>query len=232
MAKQQKRLGKLTRKEIKEDKVADFFLALANYSRQHSRRITGVAIAVLIVALVITVAKRERRAAEIEAQTMLARANLDLKEGNFSSALEGYASILERFRGTWGYSDAVFLSADANFGTARYDSAMVFFEKYLNLKKRREPFTVSSKVGIAQCLEQMEKYSDAAESYLKVQREHPADPLAPDALFGAARCFELASDLREAETAYKDLIALYPKSRQATLAKMPLLEIQAKLENT
>jgi TolA-binding protein len=229
VARQQK---KLTRKEIKEDKVADFLLAVTNYARQNSRKLTGVAVGILIVLLVITIARRERAAAELEAQTMLARTNLDLQQGNFSSALQGYQAVLERFRGTWGHSDAVFLSGDANFATGRYDSALVFFESYLDLKKRRETFTVSAKIGVAQCLEQMGKLGDAAEGYLKVQREHPTDPYAPDALLGAARCYELLRDLPKAEAAYKDLIDRYPKSRQANLAKMPLLEIQAQLEKT
>jgi len=227
--KQQKRL---TRKDIKEDKIADFFLAATNYARQNSRKLTGIAIGVLVILLVITIARRERAAAELEAQGLLARANLDLQQGNYSSALEGYQNILERFRGTWGHSDATFLSGDANFATGRYDSALVFFESYLDLKKRRETFTVSAQMGVAQCLEQLSKFSDAAEAYLKVQREHPADPFAPDALFSAARCYELMQDLPKAEAAYKDLIDRYPKSRQATLAKMPLLEIQAQLEKT
>ena len=229
MARHQKRL---TRKEIKEDRVAEFFLAGVTYVRQHSRRITGILIGILIVLVVITIARRERAAAEIEAQTMLARANLDLKQGNYSSALLGYQGIAERFRGTWGYADATFLSGDANFATARYDSAMIFFEKYLNLNKRRESFTISAKVGIAQCLEQLGRYADAADSYLKVEREHPSDPFAPDALFGAARCYELIQDLPKAEATYQDLIDRYPKSRQAGLARMPLLEIKARLEKT
>jgi outer membrane protein assembly factor BamD (BamD/ComL family) len=229
VARQQK---KLTRKEIKEDKIAEFLLAAVNYARRNSRKLTGVVIGILIILLVFTIARRQRAAAELEAQSMLARTNLDLQQGNFSSALQGYRDILDRFRGTWGHSDAVFLSADANFATGRYDSAMVFFESYLNLNKRRETFTVSAKIGVAQCLEQMGRFADAAESYLKVQREHSADPFAPDALFGAARCYELLKDLPKAEAAYKDLIERYPKSRQANLAKMPLLEIQAQLEKT
>lgn len=223
---------KLTRKEIKEDKVAEFFLMVVVYCREHSRRIFGAVVVVCIAALVFTFAMRQRRAAELEAQTMLARANIDLKQGNFAGALQGYATIMDRYRGTWSYSDAAFFAADAHFGTGRYDSAMVFFESYLNEGKRRDAFTISAKIGIAQCNEEMGRYKEAAESYLKVQREHAEDPLAAEALFGAARCYELASDLGQAEAAYKQLIELYPNSRQAGIAKMPLLEIQAELENT
>jgi len=229
LARQQKRL---TRKEIKEDKVTEFFLAVAQYTREHSRRIWGAALVVIIIAGVSMLVIRQRRGAELEAQGMLANANLYLKDGNYSGALSGYANVMERFRGTWSYSDATFLSGAASFDAGRYDSAMVFFQSYLDQKKRRDIFNVSAQLGVAQCLEELGKYRDAADNYLKVQREHPDDPIAPDALFGAARCYQNAGDLKQAESAYQDLVTRYPQSRQANLAKMPLLEIQAKLENT
>jgi len=229
LAKQQKRL---TRKEIREDKVSEFVLGVVAYAREHSRRIWGVALVVLIIAGVSMLVVRQRRAAELEGQGMLANANLYLKDGNYSGALQAYAGVMERFRGTWSFSDATFLSGAASFDAGRYDSALVFFESYLDQKKRRDIFNVSAQLGIAQCLEELGRYTEAADSYLKVQREHPEDPIAADALFGAGRAYQLAGDLKQAESAYQDLITRYPESRQANLAKMPLLEIQAKLENT
>lgn len=223
---------RLTRKQIKEDKVAEFFIKAVVYSRRHSRRIFAGVIVLCIAVLVFTFAMRQRQAAELEAQTMLARANIDLKQGNFGGALQGYSTIIDRFRGTRSYSDAVFFTADAHFGTGRYDSAMVFFDTYLNQGKRRDAFTVSAKLGLAQCNEEMGRFKEAADGYLKVQREHPDDQLAPEALFGAARSYTLAGDLTQAEATYEQLIELYPASRQAALAKMPLLEIQARLEKT
>ena len=229
MAKHRKRL---TKKELKEDQVAEFFMGTAQYIRDNAKKVAGVIILVVIAALVVSIAMRQRRAAEIEAKSWMARANIDLKQGNVSSALRAYSNIMERFRGTWSHADATFFAANAQFATGRADTALVLFERYLGLKKRREEFTVSAKQGMAQCLEESGRYSDAAESYLKVQREHPDSPLAPDALFGAGRCYELVGNLRLAESTYSDLVELYPDSNQANLAKVPLLEIQAKLENT
>jgi outer membrane protein assembly factor BamD (BamD/ComL family) len=223
---------RLTKKELKEDRVAEFFVDTAQYVRDNTKKVAGVAVLVAIVALIAAIAMRERRAAEIEAKSWMARADLDLKQGNVSSALQAYSGIMDRFRGTWSHSDATFFAANAEFATGRTDTALVLFERYLGLKKRRREFTVSAKQGIAQCLEETGRYRDAAESYLKVQREHPESPLAPDALFAAGRCYELAGDLRLAESAYSDLVGLYPNSNQANLVKLPLLEIQAKLENT
>jgi TolA-binding protein len=223
---------RLTKKEIKEDEVAEFFMETGQYVREHAKRIAGVVIVALIAVLIVTVAIRQRRAAELEAQSWIARANLDLKQGNVGGAIQSYSTVMDRFRGTWGHSDANFFTANAHFMTGRYDSALVLFERYLNLKKRREEFTISSKLGVAQCLEQIGRYGDAADSYLKAQREHPDSPFAPDALLGAGRCYELAGDLNLAENTYGELIDRYPDSNQANLARMPLLEIQAKLKNT
>jgi outer membrane protein assembly factor BamD (BamD/ComL family) len=223
---------KLTKKELKEDEVAEFFLESGEYLREHSKKIVGLVIVALIAVLVVTVAMRQRRAAELEARGWIARANIELKQGNVDGAIQSYSTTMDRYRGTWSHSDANFFAANAQFMSGRYDSSLVLFERYLSLSKRREEFTVSSKLGIAQCLEQLGRYGDAAESYLKVQREHQVSPLAPDALLGAARCYELAGDLRMAESTYSDLLDLYPDSNQANLARMPLLEIQAKLENT
>jgi len=49
---------------------------------------------------------------------------------------------------------------------------------------------------------------------------------------GAGRCYELAGDLEQAQKAYQELIDLYPDSNEANLVKMPLLELQARLESS
>ena len=222
---------KLTRQEIKEDKVADFLIEAGRYIRENSRRLAGLALVVVVAVIILGLALRERRAAQDEADVWVWRANMDMKAGNVGSAIQTYSAVLDRYRGTWGQSDATFFLANAQFATGRYDSALVLFENYLNLGKRRSEFTVSSQEGIAQCLEELGRYGEAAEGYLKVQREHPDSPLAPDALMGAARCYRLAGNLEAAEGSYSDLLEMYPDSNQATLAKMLLMETQAKLEN-
>jgi tetratricopeptide (TPR) repeat protein len=223
---------RLTKRELKEDEVAEFVLGTAGYLRQHSKRILGIAIVAVIGALIVNVALRERKAAELEAESWVARANLEMKRGNPASALQSYLGAMDRFPGTWGYSDATFFAANMEFAMSNYDSSMAMFQRYLNLKKRRPEFTVSAELGVAQCLEETGRYGEAAETYLKVQREHADNPQAPEALFGAARCYELTDDLALAERTYNELIDLYPESSQASMAKMPLLEVQARLENS
>lgn len=227
-----KRRRKLTKKEIKEDEVAEFFVDAGHFITSHWKKIVGGIIVVVIAVAIWGTWKHEHGKAEAEAQTWLWRANLDMRSGSIGSAIQSYTNITERYRGTWSHSDATFFMANAQFSTSRYDSAMVMFETYLDLSKQRDQFIISSEIGIAQCLEQLTRYDDAARRYLEVQQVHPDSPLAPDALLGAARCYELAGNLQMAESTYGELLDLYPDASQASIARIRRLEMQAKLETT
>ncbi len=221
------RKRRLTRKELKEDQFAEFIGEVVFYTKHHSRRIVGALVVVIVIAIGVTFAFKERRAAEMEAQTILSRANFDFKQGNYQSALRTYAGIRERYRGTWSAADATFFAADAYFAAGKYDSSIVLFNEYLNQGKRREDLTVSALAGIAQSLEEKGMYEEAANSFIKARQEHPDNVLAKDMLLGAARCFRLAGEVDRAIEVYNDLIETYPGSREAELAKMQVLELEA-----
>ena len=221
---------KLTKKELKEDEFAEFVEEGILYAKHHARRIVGVLIVVIVVAIAVTFSIRQRQAAEAEAQGILTRGSFDFKQGNYAAALRSYSLLTERYRGTWSAADAIFFAANTNYATARYDSAMVLFNQYLNQGKRREELTVSAKNGIAQCLEELGRYGDAAANYLKTYQEHPDNVFAKDVLLGAARAYNLAGNINRAMEVYEDVMELYPDSREAELAKTQLLELQAKSE--
>lgn len=219
---------KLTKKDLKEDEFAEFVGESMLYVKHHSRRIIGILIVVIVVAVSVTFVIRQRRAAEIEAQAILSRGNFDFKQTNYGAALRTYAGIRQRYRGTWSAADATFFSANAYFASARYDSAMALYNEYLNQGKRRDYLTVSAKAGIAQSLEEQAMYAEAANNFLKTQQEHPDNMLARDMLLGAARCFRLAGNHDRAIEVYNDLIELYPDSREAELARMQVIELEVR----
>ena len=219
---------KLTKKDLKEDEFAELVGETIIYARHHSRRIIGAVIVVIVVAVAVTFAIRQRRAAENEAQAILARGNFDLSQGNFQAALRTYSGIRQRYRGTWSAADATFFAANAHFASGRYDSSMVLYDEYLNQGKRRDDLTVSAKAGIAQSFEEKGFYGQAAENYLKTQREHPDNVLARDVLLGAARCLRLDGQLDRAIEVYNELIDMYPDSREAELARMQVLELEVR----
>lgn len=220
--------GKLTKHDLKTDEFADAVGESMIYVKHHSRRIIGLAIIVIVVAIGTTFVIRQRRAAEVEAQTILSRGNFDLKQGNYPSALRTYSGIRQRYRGTWSAADATFFTANAYFATGRYDSSMALYNEYLNQGKRRDDLTVSAKAGIAQSLEEKGIYAEAANSFLKAQQEHPDNVLARDLLLGSARCFRLAGNVARSIEVYNDLIDSYPDSREAELARMQILELEVR----
>jgi len=219
---------KLTRKDIKDDGFAEFAGESVLYVKHHSRRIIGLAIVVIVVAVGFTFVIKQRKAAEVEAQTILSRGNFDLKQGNYAAALRTYAGIRQRYRGTWSAADATFFAANAYFASESYDSSMALFNEYLNQGKRRQDLTVSAKAGIAQSLEEKGLYEEAANNFLKAQQEHPDNVQARDLLLGAGRCFRLAGNVDRAVEVYNGLIETYPDSREAELARMQVLELEVR----
>lgn len=215
------------KKEIKKDEFAEAVEKAVTVWRKHGRQIIGAGLLICLVIVIAVFAARGRREAQLAAQAILAEANMDAGSGNFKAALSKYADIIERYRGTWAHSDAIFFAGNASFYSGSYDSAMVFFDRYLNLKKRRPEFTVSAKIGKAQCLEELGRYKEAADYYQLVTKENPESPLVSDALLGAARCWRNLGDYAHAEQAYKELIERYPESSQSEVARVLLLEIQA-----
>lgn len=219
------------RKEIKKDEFAEIVEKAVGVGAKHARQIIGIVLLVGIALVIAVFSVRSRREAQSIAQALLAEANMDAGSGNLKAALAGYSDIIGRYRGTWAHSDAVFFAGNAHFYSGSYDSAMVFFDRYLNLKKRRPEFTISAKIGKAQCLEEIGRYMEAANYYLQVQREHPESPLACDALLGASRCYRNLLEYDLAVQTYKELVGKYPESNEADIAKILLLETQAILEN-
>ncbi len=219
------------KKEIKKDEFAEIVEKTLGVWETYGRQILGVVLLVGIAVVIAVFALRARKEAQLSAQAILAEANMDAGSGNLASALTKYEDVIARYRGTWAHSDAVFFAGNAHFYSGSYDSAMVFYDRYLSLKKRRPEFTISAKIGKAQCLEEIGRYKEALDYYLQVQRENPEDPLTCDALLGAARCYRNLQEYDLAAKTYKELIEKYPESSEAEIARVFLLEVEAILEN-
>lgn len=219
------------KKEIKKDEFAETIEKALGVWETYGRQIVGVVLLVAIAAVIAVFAIRARKEAQLSAQTVLAKANMDAGSGNLSAALAKYADVIAKYRGTWAHSDAVFFAANAHFYSGSYDSAIVFYDRYLSLKKRRPEFTISAKVGKAQCFEETGRYKEALDYYLQVERENPENPLACDALLGAARCYRNLQEYDLAAKTYRELIEKHPESSEAEIARVFLLEVEAILES-
>ena len=73
--------------------------------------------------------------------------------------------------------------------------------------------------GIAACMEEEQKYREAADRYAGYAEKQPASPFAPLALKDAARCYRLAGDMDMAGQMLRKIVEEYATSPVAQRAK-------------
>jgi len=208
---------KITRKEIKEDKLVTTYFKATNYLYENKKLILGIIggiIAVLLIALIIY---SNRKESEEMATTTLANIMLAYDEGAYQIAIDGVPNrnlmglkqIVEEYGGTHAGELAKFYLANAYYSLKDYDNALKYFEEYSGGDKL---IKASALAGIAAVYEAKGQYKDAAEYYEKAASKMKDDLTTPEYLCGAARNYALAGDKAKALELYEKVKKEYPTS--------------------
>ena len=154
--------------------------------------------------------------------------------GDYDEAVKRFGLIVER------YPD------DPNAGPAgdRILESLAKGKDYENIEqwarrlKKTRPFAARSeqdrldRMIVVAVMKSGEKYAaqgklvEAAEFFLRVPREYPRDPKAPQALHNAATIFERGKKPEEAVSAYKELAEKYPQAPEASEALFTAAHIE------
>ncbi len=115
------------------------------------------------------------------------------------------------------------LIVESYFAAGRYPEVAAWTERILtrNLplgsgeRRRVEQLRALARFEVARQHEQQEDWAEAAEQYRVLAQESPDSPIAPDALFNAALCYEKAGNRSGAADCLERIVSLYPESKHA-----------------
>lgn len=115
------------------------------------------------------------------------------------------------------------LIVESYFAAARYPEVAAWTERILarNLplssaeRRRVEQLRALARFEVARQHEQEEDWAEAAEQYRVLAQESPDSPIAPDALFNAAVCYEKVGDRSSAADCLERIVSLHPESKHA-----------------
>jgi len=217
---------KLTRREIKEDKLVTYYFKSVDYVRENSKVIGGVVAALVFVALGSFWMARHRAEKEAKAAVALAKAQPAYDSRNYQSAIPSLSEIVEKYDGSRSARMAAFYLANAYFDQGDYDKAMQYFESSGKGARRDPELSASSLAGVAACLEEKRQYLEAASTYEKVAEKYSNSFLAPQYLLDAGRCYVLAGKPRDARRVYQQVIDKYPKSGLVSDAELALAQVK------
>ncbi len=214
---------KLTKKQIKEDRlVTGYYEVQKFYEQNQSKILAAVAvIAVVVVAIFWYTSKIEQdnRAASAQLALVIPIFN----EGSYAEAIEGkpgtniigLRQIVDSYSGAEQAEVSRLYLANALYALARIDEA---YKEYDGYSGSNNILAAAALAGKAACYEVKGDYEDAADAYLRASKIEKTNPQNPDYLLSAAKNSINASDNSGAEDLLKKIKKDYantPASREA-----------------
>ena len=184
----------------------------------------GIAIVVLIVAIIGFVAWRASQ--DAEAEQALGSILSVYEAGDYETALSGTddAPGLMEIADDYGSATAApFFAGDALFQLGRYDEAARYFE----MVDDNGLMGASALAGRAAVHEAQGENEDAAELYERAASLFKSEATSPGYFLDAGRAYQAAGDMDAARGAYQHVLDDYAETPEATTATVEIASVEA-----
>jgi len=217
---------RITKKQLKEDKLITFVSKLQIFLEEEWRKLVfgiGGAFVVFIISYFIyqSDVERENRAAG-ELFPLEYRYFASLYD---STLVVGLERFLDRYEDTKSGSSAVFYLANTYYNLGNYPQALSYYQKFIDDHSGPDFMEASAIGGIAACYEQQNMNNEASQYYLRAVEKFPNVFITPQHMLGAARAFMKRGQIEDARVQCQEVIEKYPDSQQATEAEILLAKM-------
>ncbi len=211
---------KLSRKEIKEDKLISFYYKAYNYIDQNKSKLITYGIGVVVVAALVVFYVNHRTENNQQAGIELSRIMNDYDSGSYLEAIEGKAGTnlvgLKKIVGQYGSTEngetaKLFLANSYNF-LGKYDEALKYYEDYDGDIDMYKAAAIAGEAGIYATRKQ---YQKAADLYKKAASVSEKVVLNPDYLMQAGINYLSANKQDKAKEVFKRIQKNYETSPEA-----------------
>lgn len=217
---------RLTKRQIKEDKLVTYYFKVTDYLYRNSRNLASVAGAVAVIILALLIYTSKQREKDQDAVVAFMEAKAEYFAQNYESAANKLENLVQTYEGTPSANTALFYLGNAYFQLKKYDQAEAAFREYVD-KGDDKVLRVSAMAGVAASLEEMGQYREAAQMYQEAAEDYPDSFQAPENLMHAARCYARAGQTAVAVETLKTLLDRYSEASITNEAEILLAELQA-----
>jgi len=215
-------MARVTKKQIKEDKLVSTTTKLTIYLEGNWKKIVGIAGAIIIVIAAIvafygyTSSKNNRASVMLsEAAKLYDEAESAMqKDGNTESTISKYDTAKNKLQEVIDHggsrstiSEAIFLSARCSYQAGKYNEAISGYEKYVN-KYPKSPNFIAARDGIAKSYVQLgddESLRKAIRYYDELSK-YPESYITVDAILNKGMCHEKLGESDKSLEAYKVVV--------------------------
>jgi tetratricopeptide (TPR) repeat protein len=208
---------KITKKEIKEDKLVTTYFEATTWYEANKKIVNGVLGGVVILAIVIVAYMNNVNSNNTKANTELGKVLSYYDQGKFDVAIggnlqeniRGLQSIVDDYGSTKAGELAKFYLASAYFAQNDYDKALKLF---LDVSVNDDMINASAFAGAGACYEAKSDYEKAASTYEKAAFKSAKDVNSAENMFHAARNYLAAGKKEKAAELFKKVKKEFPTS--------------------
>ena len=220
---------KITKRELKEDKFVLFTIKVKDYIEDNAKLLMQMGIGLLIVIILVSFYVRSKKTANIEANTLLGKAQLANMQGNVNTAETVLKQLVEDFDGVTASGQGCFLLAKIYWEKDDTTNSKVYFKKYFEDYAEDNLLTSAAFAGYADCLLQEGNVKAAAEHYEQASKVDRQLPQTPSYLFSAASAYLEVQDFEKAKKLANDIVENYSTSDYKRKAEILLSVVELKV---
>jgi|GEM_PF-996839 len=113
---------------------------------------------------------------------------------------------------------------NAQYKVKKYDDAIITYREFIS-RYGTHPLAPLIRQSLGYVFEEKEQLKEAIEQFEEIARDPEATYLKAQMGIDTGRCYEKLGQLKSAVTAYKDIVATYPESGFAKMARYRLEDI-------
>jgi TolA-binding protein len=206
-----KRYRRITKKELKKDKLLEKGIRASIYIRKHNKKIGIITGSILLIAIGGLIFRGNVQSRQKQAEFELREAITLYSTRNLQEALLRFEDISRIYPNTQAGIASLYWLSNIYYFQGRYAEARKYFKKYIKKGKNRL-LLQSSLLGIADTYMQENNYFSALKKYKELVTRFPNSLLVPKALLQSIRCYQYLNQPTQACSTLKQLTQSYPQS--------------------
>lgn len=158
---------RISKKQIKQDSFVTTALKASEYFQKNKNYFyMGLGVLVVIILAIYLIGYSSSQKA-INSENLFAEGQLAAAMGQWEQSIISYRQLVDEYSATDFAGRACYYVAKTYYEHDQFDSATVYFEKYIANYKKQPLLIVASYVGSAGCYEHNDDYAKAGDCYFK-----------------------------------------------------------------
>ena len=217
---------KITKQNLKEDKLVKTTLQVKNYLEENSKQVFYFVSGVLLVILIIMWYRYYSQKTNEEAIAQLGMAQIEFTNGNYDKATKRLLTLIQEYNNTIEAEQGMFLLANIYYQQNNFPQARQYFKEFVDSYSGSPILLASGYAGLAACYETENNFTEAGRFYEKAAREAGEFIEADEYCFLAGICYKKAGETNKAKKQFESLIKESKSGNRSKDAESQLMLLQ------